>query len=296
MEDLESKQGLVTELLAWIVAHEAALQSEFLSRFGPEVRDDTRERFVRETETERLFHRIRQAADEFGIQIRSIETARRRLTDDKKELANSQDDAGLRDVERELRILRARMATLNRLSALEVLTEHGLLPNYAFPERGVRLAGTVYRDRQGPAAEENSALTIDVTRAAAVAIRELAPGNKFYTHGHEFEIQQLSIGTQAQPLVRTWAICGKCGHMRPTEELERSDTKPACPQCNYDKQQHSQMDRAQWKPFLKSSALTWCWWRVKSISAASSQRTSRRGGSFSTRISASSRSGTSRVR
>lgn len=94
----------MTELLAWVVAHEAALQSEFLSRFGAEVRDDTRDRFFRETETERLLHRIRQAADEFGVQVRSIETARRRLTEDKKELANGQDASGLRDVERELRI------------------------------------------------------------------------------------------------------------------------------------------------------------------------------------------------
>ena len=58
----------------------------------------------------------------------------------------------------------------------------------------------------------------------------------------------------------------------------------------------SRRDRATSPSSAKSSALTWCWWRVKSISAASSQRTSRRGGSFSTRISASSRSGTSRVR
>ncbi len=250
MEELDAGKGPMTELLGWIVKHEAALQRGFLSRFGPEVRDDTRDRFLRETESEPLFHRIRQAAMEFGIQVQSIESARERLNRDKRELADSQDEAGLRDLERELRILRARMATLNRMSALEVLTEHGLLPNYAFPERGVRLAGTVYKDWEGPAAEESSALTIDVTRAAAVAIRELAPGNKFYTHGHEFDIQQLSIGTQGQPLVQMWAVCGKCGHMRRTAELETPDAKPVCPQCGYDKQQQSQMDRAQWKPFL----------------------------------------------
>ena len=250
MEELDAQQGPIIDLLAWCTKREAALQDDFLSRFGPEVRDDTRTRFRGEAATERLFERIREAAAEFGVQVRTIEAARRRLNDEKREAAEANDDAGLRDVERELRILRARMSTLNRSSALEVLTEHGLLPNYAFPERGVRLAGTIYKDSEGPAAEESTALTIDVTRAAAVAIRELAPGNTFYTHGHQFGIQQLAIGTQAQPLVRTWAVCGKCGHMRPADELERPDAKPTCPQCGYARQQQSQMDRAQWKPFL----------------------------------------------
>ena len=75
---------------------------------------------------------------------------------------------------------------LNRTSALEVLTEHGLLPNYAFPERGVRLTGAVYNEHRG---EEDATISLDVTRPAAVAIRELAPRNIFYTHGHQFEIQ-----------------------------------------------------------------------------------------------------------
>ncbi|MDR6775336.1 DEAD/DEAH box helicase [Azospirillum sp. BE72] len=250
MEEMDSRQGAIVDLLGWIALHEASLQQAFLSRFGTEVGEDTRARFRQEATVERLYHRIGEAAAEFGVQVRSIEAARDRLNREKRELADGSDEAGLRDVERELRILKARMATLNRTAALEVLTEHGLLPNYAFPERGVRLAGTVYRDREGPAAEESTALTIDVTRAAAVAIRELAPGNIFYTHGHQFAIQQLSIGTQAQPLVQTWAVCGKCGHMRPAEEVERPDTPLACPQCGYDRQQQSQRDKAQHKPFL----------------------------------------------
>lgn len=250
VEEMDAGQGPIIDLLGWIAAHEAALQQAFLHRFGPEVGDDTRDRFRDEATMERLYHRIREAAAEFGVQIQSIEAARDRLNREKRVLADGSDEAGLRDVERELRILKARMATLNRMAALEVLTEHGLLPNYAFPERGVRLAGTVYRDGEGSAADESTALTIDVTRAAAVAIRELAPGNMFYTHGHQFAIQQLSIGTQAQPLVQIWAVCGKCGHMRPVEEVERPGAAPACPQCGYDRQQKSQMDKAQHKPFL----------------------------------------------
>jgi DEAD/DEAH box helicase domain-containing protein len=85
------------------------------------------------------------------------------LADQKKELAGADDQAGLREIERELRILKARTLALNRTSALEVLTEQGLLPNYAFPERGVRLTGAVHNEHQG---EEDATISIDITRAA----------------------------------------------------------------------------------------------------------------------------------
>jgi DEAD/DEAH box helicase domain-containing protein len=250
-EQLEADSGPIVDLLAWMVSKEAALQDGFLSRFGPEVvRPDTRARFQVDAETERLNQRIRRAASEFGSQLKGIETARRRLTDQKKEMTEADDPVGLREVERELRILKARALVLNRTSALEVLTEQGLLPNYAFPERGVRLTGAIYNEHRG---EEDATVSIDITRAAAVAIRELAPRNVFYTHGHQFEIQQLSLGNQAQPLVQQWAVCGKCGHMRPVEEVGKPEAKLSCPQCGYDKQQQSQIDRAQWKPFLNFS-------------------------------------------
>ncbi|MFQ3451770.1 DEAD/DEAH box helicase [Bradyrhizobium sp. UFLA01-814] len=250
-EQLQADSGPIIDLLTWMVMKEAALQDGFLARFGPEaVRPDTRKRFQVEAETVRLHQRIRSASSEFGEQLKSIETARRRLTDQKKELAGADDQIGLREIERELRMLKARTLTLNRTSALEVLTERGLLPNYAFPERGVRLTGAIHNEHQG---DEDATISIDITRAAAVAIRELAPRNIFYTHGHQFEIQQLSLGNQSQPLTQEWGVCGKCGHMRLVEDMEKPEAKPACPQCGYDKQQQSQLDRAQRKTFLEFS-------------------------------------------
>jgi DEAD/DEAH box helicase domain-containing protein len=249
-EQLEVDSGPIVDLIRWMVTKEVVLQDAFLARFGDEVRPDTRARFRAEADTLRLMQRIRGAASEFGAQIKAIEAARRRLTDQKKELTDEADLAGLREVERELRILKGRTLMLNRISALEVLTEHGLLPNYAFPERGVRLTGAVYNEHRG---EEDASISLDITRAASVALRELAPRNIFYTHGHQFEIQQLSLGNPHQRLVQQWAVCGKCGHMRPTDELTKPEARAACPQCGYDRQHQSQLDRAQWKTFLDFS-------------------------------------------
>ena len=250
-EEMDVSAGTIPDLLTWIGSREPVLQDAFLARFGMEVRDDTRDRLRSETATDRVAAQIREAAAEFGVQVQTIEAARRRLNDERRALADTPDSAAaMADIDRELRILRARMATLNRTAALEVLTEHGLLPNYAFPERGVRLAGTVYKEDETAPDAPDTALTIDVTRAATVALRELAPGNTFYTHSHQFQIQQLAVGSQSQPLVHEWAVCGKCGHMRDVAALQQPEAKPACPQCGYDRESRSQMDRAQWKPFL----------------------------------------------
>src|SRR5262249_54081551 len=154
-----------------------------------------------------------------------------RLRDQLSKLDEEEKDAK-QEIDQELRILHGRLQSLSRTTALEILTDNGLLPNYAFPERGVRFYGAIYNKHRG-AEQEHTA--VEVMRPAGVALKELAPANHFYTHSRCFDIQQIAIGNQQEPLVRTWAICGACGHMRPVEELNKPDAPPACPQCGHDR-------------------------------------------------------------
>jgi DEAD/DEAH box helicase domain-containing protein len=131
---------------------------------------------------------------------------------------------------------------------LELLTNHGLLPNYAFPETGVRFYGSTYNRHR---TTENAIPPIEAVRPAATAIRELAPHNHFYTHKRQFEIQQISIGSREEPLAETWAICGRCGHMRSTSDLNQENATPGCPQCGYDAGQDSQSDIGQHRAFIE---------------------------------------------
>jgi hypothetical protein len=133
------------------------------------------------------------------------------LRDQLAKLDEEEKDARL-EIEQELRILHGRLQSLSRTTALEILTDNGLLPNYAFPERGVRFYGAIYNKHRRSDQEHKP---IEVTRAAGVALKELAPSNHFYTHRRVFDIQQIAIGNPQDPLIFTWAICGACGHMRP---------------------------------------------------------------------------------
>ena len=255
VEDLDSGQGPLSSLLAWATQREAALQGAFLARFSADVREDTRERFLQESRAEVLRERIHHAARDFDRQRQAIVNARKRLADQKKEAEGNGDGESLREIEQENRILRVRQTHLDRTTVLEILIEYGLLPNYAFPERGVHFNGVLYNDhrrRPGPGREHDGALqAYDLVRGAGSALRELAPRNRFYTHSHAFEIQQLALGTPAQPLLEQWAICGECGHIRRTDELNRPDASPVCPQCGHAADAHSQRDRSQHKRFLE---------------------------------------------
>lgn len=265
-EVLINHAGHIPSLIVWMTAHEADLQQRFIKRFSDDfvVGSDTPDEFMRETRSERLRERIEEAAQEFNIQRQLLANARNRLTDQKKKLDSNQDKDALAEIEREQKILSARTRKLGEISALEVLTEHGLLPNYAFPERGVRFSGTTYNQHankpgQAKAKKEERLKNYEIVRSGASAIRELAPANHFYTHSHVFDVQQLELGTKSQPLLEEWAVCGQCGHMRTKSEVVKPDAVPACPQCGYDGIE-GQTDQGQHRsclPFHRSQSVSY---------------------------------------
>lgn len=254
-EVINNRTGHIPSLIAWMLENEEALRTAFLKHFEYNAKADTRERFLQESTTERLRAAIEMAASEFQQQRLLLINAQKRLRSQKDKIDHLTESADLAEIEREEKILRARQRKLSDISALEVLTEHGLLPNYAFPERGVRFSGAVYNRRlKGETGEDEFKVRppFELVRSGSSAIRELAPWNHFYTHSHRFDIQQLELGSKSQPLIAKWAVCGQCGHMRQQAELDQPDAVPACPQCGYDGPQ-GQMDKGQQVQFLEFS-------------------------------------------
>jgi DEAD/DEAH box helicase domain-containing protein len=269
-EVLINHAGHVPSLIEWMTTNEYELQQNFISRFANDfvVDSETPEQFLIETRSERLKERIEEAAAEFNIQRQLLSNARNRLNDQKDLLVKGVDQEALNEIEREQKILRARTRKLGEISALEVLTEHGLLPNYAFPERGVRFSGTTYNKHydtkstvstQNKLKVEERSVTYEIVRSGSSSIRDLAPANHFYTHSHVFKIQQVELGSKSQPLLERWAVCGQCGHMRTSVEVTKPDAIPACPQCGYDGIE-GQTDKGQQctaLPFFRSQAVSY---------------------------------------
>lgn len=113
-------------------------------------------------------------------------------------------------------------------ATLNVLTDEGLLPNYAFPEQGVLLRSIILREDRPASAGGHDApqpLTFEYERPGASAITELAPNNTFYAEGRRVTISQVDV-SRLQP--QTWRFCRQCSYAEPDRAL---DCAPACPRC-----------------------------------------------------------------
>src|SRR5690606_32833661 len=102
--------------------------------------------------------------------------------------------------EREQEISRDRTAC-NRLirsviadvPVIKFLTDKGVLPNYAFPEEGVKLTSILSR-RNDSARDEDGLLYLEYSRPASSALSEFAPGQFFYANGRQVQIERIEIG------------------------------------------------------------------------------------------------------
>jgi DEAD/DEAH box helicase domain-containing protein len=133
---------------------------------------------------------------------------------------------------------RAYARMLDELAArypLNVLTDAGVLPNYAFPEPGVTLKSLLRapkRTRKAPPPANDhpeARYRFEYLRPASAALREFAPFNLFYAEGHKVRVSQIDMGTRARPLLEVWRLCPACSYM----EQERDDAaNQLCPRCD----------------------------------------------------------------
>ncbi len=109
-------------------------------------------------------------------------------------------------------------------ATLNVLTDEGLLPNYAFPEQGVLLRSIIVRDpKPGTSAPDSE--TFEYERPGSTAITELAPNNTFYAEGRRVVVNQVDV-SKVKP--EHWRFCRQCSY---TEPLASGDPHPNCPRC-----------------------------------------------------------------
>ncbi len=132
---------------------------------------------------------------------------------------------------REVEITRER-TEINRLiksgiddvPVIKFLTDKGVLPNYAFPEEGVKLTSILSR-RNDTARDEDGLLYLEYSRPASSALSEFAPGQFFYANGRQVQIERIEIGKDD---LIAWSFCPSCSHVATRIEGTESRT---CPQC-----------------------------------------------------------------
>ncbi|MBL9023088.1 MAG: DEAD/DEAH box helicase [Myxococcales bacterium] len=159
---------------------------------------------------------LRQAIVRLATRIDELEkgdVAARKVDDSEDELRR------LRD---ERRFLNHQLMALVERDLFGWLTVEGCLPNYAFPERGIKLDAYIRRMGVGRDSEHH-----EWVRPPAAAITELAPFNTFYGSARRVQIDGVELKREAPHA--EWSFCRSCHHAEPYARAEEERTK--CPAC-----------------------------------------------------------------
>lgn len=145
-----------------------------------------------------------------------------------------QDEATINDIQAitsERSALMRLVSSINKQYTLNYFTDEGLLPNYSFPEEGVKLNSVIFRRKEISEGDDDKnaspyeRIELEIRRPAQVALRELAPFNRFYGNSRQVEIDQIEIRSTT---VENWRFCPRCNY---GEHLVPVDNKNSCPRC-----------------------------------------------------------------
>lgn len=249
---LSANARFPARFLEYLDGKEAAIADDFLGRFeSTSLSDRAREDLRIFAEGGHVRTRIEGAFADIKKERERIARQRKKAQAE-REKHEKNSDLGPEELEILLRELRDNERVLERLSReigdrypLNVLTDAGVLPNYAFPEPGVELESMI---RTGRGTEATYTAHV-YQRPASAAIRELAPSSHFYAEGRRVEIDEIDLGSSAQPLLETWRFCPSCGHAE--REAEEAEPQPACPSCG--DSDWADIGQRRWMVFFRRS-------------------------------------------
>lgn len=217
-------------------AHRSEIVNAFLGQFEEKVVTVESKEALREfADTDQLREQMEGAFEairvERGRLRNEIDRAARRIKEVEQDPKISETDreALLKELKHARSMLQRLSGELGRRYPLNVLTDAGILPNYAFPEPGVELSSVVQTEKRNGDREWDAR---QYMRPASVAIKELAPGNTFYAEGMHVVVNEIDLGNEAAPLTESWRFCAQCPHTEPVT-VDQSASSASCPACGH---------------------------------------------------------------
>jgi hypothetical protein len=138
------------------------------------------------------------------------------------------DDRALRSAKAAHRLTLGQLSHLRAEHWIGALEEHGLLPNYTLLDDTVTLdVGLSWID---PDTYEFHSDHAQFQRGSAQALREFAPGARFYARGWEITVDAVDLGMDGAS-IRPWVFCPACGFATDIAEVGEEKPIPSCPRC-----------------------------------------------------------------
>jgi DEAD/DEAH box helicase domain-containing protein len=175
-----------------------------------------------------IFDNARAERDELIARRNELDAEAKRVKRREHEMTEERLNERLAEIKRDKgQINHAIRQSIDDVSVLRYLTDKGVLPNYAFPEEGVKLKSILARHEEDGRRTENgdNLVTREYVRPASTALTEFALGQTFYASGREVVIDRLDLNKRDHT---TFRFCQNCSHVEPTAT---ANTSPNCPRC-----------------------------------------------------------------
>lgn len=236
IRDLKLEQRNLTEtdffvnrLNTFIEKNQVVLCTEFLQHYSHHIGEQIFEEIRDALESGTFYTQLCRIFEHLKNELHGLEEKRKDLDDKQKVLKLAKGDPLYDEFNREKRNLQGIKKSIRSRNVLEHLTNEGILPNYAFPETGVRLNAHVLAYQAEATNQKSIDKDYEIVRSAAQAIKEFAPENYFYTQGYRFEITGVNtFDWSDQANYHTKRFCSKCDHL----EIDSLSTKGNCPKCD----------------------------------------------------------------
>lgn len=222
----------LNRLITYINEHLDALKENFKSQYDDEVRHNAIDPLYAtlgpngsfEQQMRLVFQRLQQKLDDIRDKVHDIH-------DYIREQKIAQSNPLYAELDSQRRSLCNQRSKILKQQVLEFMTDEGLLPNYAFPEKGVTFEGSVRYQPQGAMAggKKYYSENMELVRPASSALKELAPGNYYYTGKYRMRVDGVDTydwNLQNSSLIKK-RFCSKCDYI----EDETSGHALVCPKC-----------------------------------------------------------------
>ncbi len=221
--DSSEKNCFPHSFLKFIDRERSPLLDRFFALFGGEIADDVKrhiEKYASSPEdglTFSLLEGLRRMQKQRASLQHKAKALRKALGKLKEDPAAKPEE--VEALSREKRALERLFRDLGELPLFNLLTDEGLIPNYAFPESGVVLRSVIYRNWR----TENSRAIFSNT-----SVRRAPPFGSWrlrapYAGGRKVKIEQVDMSLSE---VEEWRFCDVCSYMERVGAEERAGSVP----------------------------------------------------------------------
>ena len=205
----------INELCGYIKENAETLMSRFESVYPNDSRDAI-EILFESVRNDSFFDRIKQEFVDLADRLEKLVEARKDILDASRNIGD--EDPRKIEYTQQWRALNNQINHIQDTQTIEFMTDVGLLPNYAFPEKGVELNADIRMTMAKNDSAENVAkpTEINIVRPASSGIKELAPGNVFFTQGHKLKVTGIDVSTllqgqnPRQNALKKMRFCSRC--------------------------------------------------------------------------------------